>query len=205
MEHFATFCDHPHSRVSLRVPEKFEADLVLPWMNDAEIRRYTNRFAPIMREAEEAYFSRMASATEKTHAITDATFIVVNKEPRKPVGVIGLHQIDWRNRRATTGTVIGDPAFRSLGLGADAKMLLLNWAFNELGLNKVESRVVAFNERSLAYSRKCGYEEVGRLKRHHLRDGGWADEVILEVHAANWRRLWKKFEAGTFRKKPRKK
>lgn len=201
MEHFATFCDHPHSCVSLRVPEKFDADLVLPWMNDTEIRRYTNRFAPIMREAEEAYFTRMAAGSEKTHAITDATFIIVNKEPRKSIGVIGLHQIDWRNHRATTGTVIGEPSFRSKGLGADAKMLLLNWAFNELGLLKIESRVVAFNDRSQAYSRKCGYEEVGLLKRHHFRNGQWADEVIMEVHARKWRRLWKKFEEGNFRKK----
>ena len=80
-------------------------------------------------------------------------------------------------------------------------MLLLSWAFNEGGLNKVDSRVIANNQPSLAYCRKCGYAEVGRQKRHIFRHGVYLDEVILEVHTNEWQKLWKEFEAGTFSKK----
>ena len=55
---------------------------------------------------------------------------------------MGLHTIDWKNRHATTGTFIGEEQWRGKCFGTHAKMLLLRWAFDELGLNKIESRAI---------------------------------------------------------------
>ena len=60
-------------------------------------------------------------------------------------------------------------------------MLLLAYAFNELGLNKVEWCAIGYNERSINCAKKCGAELVGVSKRHIWREGQWHDEVILEV------------------------
>ncbi len=200
----AMFLDHPHSRAMLCVPYRRDAQLLMQWMNDPETRQYLMRYAPIMLEGEEKWLTEMAHRSASQHAITDAMFVIVAKNGSKGggkrVGTMGLHKIDWKNRNAITGTVIGNKHYRGEGLASDAKMLLLNWAFNELGLNKVESRVIATNGRSLAYGAKCGYQEVGRLRRHVFRHGEYQDEVILEVHTKEWQELWKKFEAGTFRK-----
>lgn len=201
MDH-SVFLDHAQSRAMLCVPFRRDARLLMQWINDPDTRQFLMRFAPVMLEGEEKWLSEMALGTAHMSPVQNVVFLLVNKATNKRVGTMGLHRIDWKNRNAVTGTLIGAKESRERGLGSDAKTLLLNWAFNELGLNKVESRVLAFNERSLAYAKKCGYAEVGRLKRHIWRDGQWHDEIILEVHAEEWRPLWKKFKEGSFRKKP---
>ena len=173
----------------LMVPNNDHTGLFLKLQNEEESRQYLARYWPIGRKSETEWIDKANTST------ADGVFTVALYPNLIPVGAMGLHRIDWKNRRATTGTVLLEKHCGK-GVGTCAKMLLLNWAFNELGLNKVESRVIAFNGRSMGYRTKCGYREVGRLKRHFFRRGAWHDEIILEVHASDWQPLWKKFQAG---------
>jgi RimJ/RimL family protein N-acetyltransferase len=198
MKHLV-FADHKNSRSMLCVPGKKHAALLTGWVNNPEIRQFLLRCGPTMLETEEAWLSQMAAdATRGT--MTHAMFLIVDKDGNKPIGTIGLSQIDWKNRHALTGTFIGKKDMWGKGYGTDAKMLLLNWAFNELALNSIESHVIEFNRRSVAYSKKCGYKETGRLRQRHFRNGKYYDEVLLDVLAKEWHPLWQKFEKGSFHK-----
>jgi RimJ/RimL family protein N-acetyltransferase len=162
---------------------------MLKLQNEPENREFLGREMPISRKAEEAW---LAARTDDRDNIV---FVIAIKEPcTKPIGSMGLHHIDRKNRRATTGAAILKE-YCGQGFGSDAKMLLLSYAFLQLGLQKVESRVLATNPRSIAYSKKCGYEEVGLLKKHHFRGGQWVDEVVLELHAEEWLPRWEAFTA----------
>ncbi len=189
------FLSHPTARCDLTVPGREHILLALRLQNEPEGRKYLGRYMPIGEKQEEEWFAKANSAPN------DAVFMITLKdEPHTAIGMMGLHQIDWKNRRAITGAVILREHCNK-GIGSSAKMLLLKWAFDDLGLNKIESRTIAFNGRSVAYSLRCGYREIGRLRQHHFRCGKWNDEIILEVYGREWRKLWKKFEAGTFHKK----
>jgi RimJ/RimL family protein N-acetyltransferase len=85
------------------------------------------------------------------------------------IGTMGLHYIEMIHRTAVTGSVIFDESYRNKGYGTDAKMVLLDYAFNILGLEVVESRAIGFNERSSAYSQKCGYKVEARLRSRFFR------------------------------------
>ncbi len=187
------FLDHPQSSSCLLVMGKEHADLIHSLQNDPETRQYLTRYIPETH-------AEVIEWIEK-HDSNNIVLTVATKPDKTPIGTMGLHRIDWRNRRATTGAVLS-LASCNKGYGSHAKMLLLAHAFLTLGLNKVESRAHATNERSIAYSKKCGYEEVARLRRHTFQNGEWIDEVILEVHASTWKPLWKQFEQGEFNKKP---
>lgn len=192
-----TFLKLDGSPACLLVPDLAHRDLFTKLQNEEESRQYLARYWPIGALQEEEWL-RKANTKD-----TDAVFTVALYPKLKPVGTMGLHRIHWKDRRATTGSVLLEQHCNK-GVGTAAKMLLLNWAFNELGLNKVESRVIAFNGRSQAYSEKCGYKVVGRLKRHILRHGEWHDEVLLEVHADDWRPLWEKFKKDCQKRTPKK-
>lgn len=181
-----TFLKLEGSPACLLVPGNEHIDLFLQLQNEEVSRQYLARYMPIGHKQESDWMDKANTST------TDAVFTVALFPSLTPVGTMGLHGIDWKNRRAVTGTVMLEK-YCNAGVGSAAKMLLLSWAFLELGLNKVESRVIAFNGRSQAYSHKCGYREVGRLKNNFFRFGKWHDEVILEVHAKEWLPLWKKF------------
>jgi RimJ/RimL family protein N-acetyltransferase len=112
------------------------------------------------------------------------------------IGTMGLHRIDYQNGTATTGSVIFDERYRNQGYGTDAKMVLLDYVFNMLGLYLVESRVIGFNDRSAAYSQKCGYVVEARLRSRFYRFGQRHDEIILSVIRDEWLPLWEEYQKG---------
>ncbi|HMA77519.1 MAG TPA: GNAT family protein, partial [Candidatus Paceibacterota bacterium] len=71
--------------------------------------------------------------------------------------------------------------------------VLLEYAFNYLGLHLVTSRVIAFNGRSAAYSKKCGYMEEARLRSRVFRNGERHDEIILSVTRDEWLPKWQQY------------
>jgi RimJ/RimL family protein N-acetyltransferase len=112
------------------------------------------------------------------------------------IGTMGLHQIDHLHGKAVTGSVIFDEGYRGKGYGTDAKMILLDYAFNMLRLEVIESRVIGFNDRSAAYSLKCGYKVEARLRSRYFRFGQRHDEIILSVLRDEWLPLWEEYKKG---------
>ena len=114
------------AHVRLRPLEREDVPLMRRWLNDPETTQYLLRAFPLMEKAEEAWFDALSGST------TDYVLGIVARESDALIGTIGLHRIDWRNRTATTGTIIGEKEWRGKGQGTEAKMLLLDFAFNAL-------------------------------------------------------------------------
>jgi RimJ/RimL family protein N-acetyltransferase len=167
------------ARTELRPVQAADIPLLTKWVNDPDVRRYVTNIFPVTEESEREW---QDSLKKKSH--TDVVLVIAVKG--KPIGVMGLHRIDWQNRTATTGALIGEKKYWGKGYGTDAKMALLEYAFNTLNLRKIISRVKAFNGRSKRYSEKCGYIVEGRLKDMFLIDGKYWDEIILSVTREQW-------------------
>lgn len=108
---------------------------------------------------------------------------------------------------STHGAMIGEKEYWGKGFGTDAKMALLEYAFNTLGLRRVKSEALAFNKRSIAYSLHCGYVLEGTKKKEVFRDGRFHDLVFLAATRKTWLPYftkWKK-EGKRVAKKPRSK
>lgn len=109
---------------------------------------------------------------------------------------LSIFYINWQNRTAVTGAVIGEKNYWGKGYGTEAKMILLDYAFNTLNLRKITSSVKAFNKRSLAYSLHCGYVIEGRLRDQHFVGGRYWDDIILGLFKEQWLPHWQKFCKG---------
>lgn len=173
--------------VYLRPFHSSDTETLTIWMNDPEITRFLGRVFPVTLTGEQEWIANQ-SKDEK-----QAVFAIVTVDGDRFIGTIGLHGIDLINRTATTGTVIGEKEYWSKGYGTEAKMLLLDFAFNGLDLHSIDSNVLAFNGRSLAYGSKCGYVEVGRIPEWIRKGAVRYDEVILVVTQERWRPLWEKY------------
>jgi RimJ/RimL family protein N-acetyltransferase len=171
----------------LRPLELTDAPIIYRGINDQENSKYLLALGPFGLGFEEEWIreKQKPSQSDITVAVCllDGTLI----------GTMGLHRIDLVNGTAETGAVIFSEAHRGKGYGSDAKMLLLDAAFNRLNLFKVQSRVIAYNMRSAAYSKKCGYVEEGRLRGQHHRFGERHDEILLAVFRDNWLPLWEQY------------
>jgi RimJ/RimL family protein N-acetyltransferase len=105
------------------------------------------------------------------------------------IGTARLHGLDEHDRRARYAIGILDGSLLGRGLGQDVTLSVLKFAFEDLGLHRVELRVLAFNERAIGCYRRCGFIEEGR-ERESVRIGDeWHDDVIMGVLALEFSSL----------------
>jgi RimJ/RimL family protein N-acetyltransferase len=127
---------------------------------------------------------------------SDIVFAIVLKESDELIGTMGLHGVDFRNGTAKTGSFIGNKKYWGKGFGTEAKMILLEYAFNTLNLRKICSVVYDYNGRSKRCLEKCGYHEEGILKQHQFRNGSYHDAFQMAVFRDEFFPFWE-----TYRKK----
>lgn len=151
-----------------------------------------------MRETETAFdVGRTARSpisywhwTRKNYEADPATwvrFAICLLDDDTVIGSNGLAFIDWIHRTAETETDIVQPEYRGGGFGTEAKHLLLEYAFETLGLHMVRSQAWAFNTPSCAALRKQGYRDAGRLNWTGIKNGVFADDLVFDLLAQEWR------------------
>lgn len=147
----------------------------LAWLNDPEVTAWTLRGdLPLGRLAEEQWFDRVTGETPD-----DAAFAVETLDAAEHVGFCAIHNIDWRDRVAYTGTIIGRRDLWGKGYGGDAVLARTRYAFEVLNLRLLISKVFAENTVSLKMLLRAGYRETGRVPRRHWKRGAYRDIVIL--------------------------
>lgn len=159
------------------------------WLNDKSLTRYlvAGRFPQYHDDEREWFEKSIKNCHEKL------TLAIHKKIDDKFIGMMTLERINFIHRTATTGSFIGEEENRSKGFGHDAKMILLNHAFNVLNLNKVCASAVAFNDRSIRFNQSCGYNIEGIRKQHLFVEGKYHDQVMLAVFAEDFQILWQKY------------
>lgn len=153
----------------------------LRWFNDPEVTRFLSRNLPMTRLAEEKFFSRPPS-----NPPTDVVW-AVHDEKGRHIGGTGLHGIDWMNRSATSGTVIGAKDAWNRGYGGEIMRVRTRWAFEELGLRRIESECFAGNVGSATCLERAGYRKVGVAREKYWRGGRWHDAILWEILAKDAR------------------
>lgn len=174
-------------RLYLRPVELKDAKLFYQYVNDPEVRHYLATIYPITQIAEESWIKKTSEVNEGNIVLA-----VVLKKNNKVLGTMGLHKINHVNGTASTGTLLGAKEEWNKGYAKEAKMLLLDYAFNTLNLRKICSDAYAPNKASIAHNMRCGYKIEGYLKKHIYRDGKYNDMVLLAVFKEDWLKLQKK-------------
>ena len=64
--------------------------------------------------------------------------------------------------------------------------LIINFAFNDLNLNRLSATVLATNERSLNIFKKLGFKEEGRLRKAVYQNGDYTDLIVLGLLKEEW-------------------
>ncbi|MFJ3639360.1 GNAT family N-acetyltransferase [Streptomyces sp. NPDC090108] len=79
-----------------------------------------------------------------------------------------------------------EPAGQGRGLVTLAGRRLIDWAFTERGMNRVECRVAAGNERSAGVARRLGMTREGVLRQRSAHRGVRRDSEVWSVLAEEW-------------------
>lgn len=100
-----------------------------------------------------------------------------------PIGLSSIVNIDWRNRHAWHGLVIGDGSHRGKGYGVDAVMATMRFAFEELNLERLDGGMIEYNSQSIGLycSSKLGWKQEGRKRNFFFRKGRFWDQIVVGV------------------------
>ena len=114
-------------------------------------------------------------------------FIVFDKKEKGYAGCTRFYDIQPFNRMAQLGYTWYGQRFQRSGLNRHCKLLLLRFAFEEWGLERVEFRADANNERSIQAMKAIGCVPEGILRSHMTReDGGRRDSMVLSILKNEW-------------------
>ena len=110
-------------------------------------------------------------------------------EPGRFVGSVGLHRMDWRVPRLEIGYWLRT-RFAGRGYATEAVRGLRDFAFRELGAERLEIWCDARNERSAAVARRAGFTQEALL-RNYDRDtaGELADALWFGLVRSDWETL----------------
>ena len=106
----------------------------------------------------------------------------------KLAGVIGYHKIDWINRVTSIGYWVV-ASFQGRGLITKACRVLVDYAFNELKLNRVEIRCAVENRKSRAIPERLGFKEEGVIRQAEWLYDHFVDLVVYGMIKSEWEGL----------------
>ncbi len=166
--------------VRLRPPEREDLSTFVEWLRNPQLRRYiTMRY--ISHALEERWFESMLDRTGGPTP-TKLHFVIETLDAEgKAIGVIALENIQWMDRAAEVGIVVGDTDFWGKGYGSDAMHTLLDVAFRWYNLHRIFLRVVSDNERAIRSYTKCGFQQEGIQRDSTFVDGQYKDLIIMSI------------------------
>ena len=119
-------------------------------------------------------------------AKTSYPFIVFDKRSQKYAGSTRFYDFQEYHNTAQLGYTWYGKEFQGTGLNKNCKYLLLEFAFEQLNLDRVEFRADATNERSIAAMKSIGCKVEGILRSNCKSVSGRRDSIVLSILQREW-------------------
>ena len=174
-------------KVILRAIESEDLPSFHAWGNDPELWRLLGGWHfPTSKTSTTKWLEKMQTDTLNLR-------LAVTTEEDGLVGLANLLDIDWKNKHAFHGMMLGHPAVRGKGIGQDTVMSIMRYAFHELGLMRLDGSMIESNTASIDfYCKKCGWKEEGRQRNWYYRDGRYWDRLMVGITREDYDDLMKK-------------
>ncbi|SER18725.1 GNAT family N-acetyltransferase [Pedobacter rhizosphaerae] len=144
------------NQIYLRPLELKDADVSYKWRNDPDVWTYTkfvlkNQITP---DVERQWLSN------KINLANEKRFAICLKDSNTYIGNIQLINIDEES--AEFHLFIGDKAYWGKGIGYQASVMVLKYAFYNLHLKSIFLEVHADNAAAYSIYRKVGFETISK-------------------------------------------
>lgn len=148
-------------------------DTYLRWVNDLRVSRtLALPSRPHTRAMQERWLEGSLVSRD------DVIYTIYVLEAMRPIGNIGLHDIDHGSATAEFGILIGEVDAWGQGYGTEATKLILNYGFDVLGLHNVQLECYANNPAGVRVYERAGFKHVG-VRRGAKRIGRKRVDIII--------------------------
>lgn len=159
--------------------------LLLPIASQAKLVQYS----PSDIASAEALRRYVEEAIVKERNLSAMPFIIYDKKKTIYAGSTRFMEMDFKNKVLHIGSTWIGREFHGTGLNGQVKLLMLNYAFNELYFEKVEFRIDERNVPSRRAVEKLGAKLEGVLRKNvYLMDGYKRNTCCYGILKEEWSR-----------------
>ena len=174
--------ENDHVRLEPLGPEHMEHLLPI-CLNHPTLLQYS----PTPFGTEAAMHAIIASAQKDRKTGIRYAFAIYSKQANAYVGNTSFGSITPAHHRMEIGWTWIAPFAQGTGLNHHCKSLLLHYAFETVGCQRIEFRTDERNAQSRKAIEKLGASYEGRLREHFLMpDGAWRNTIYYSILKSEW-------------------
>ena len=171
--------------VNLREIEEKDLENMVKWRNAPEIRKNFFDRTPLTMEKQSEWFRGYRGSQ-------DQKMFIIETADGVSIGTAAIVDIDLDKRQAEWGRfLIGETSYRMGPYAAEAEFLIIKYAFDGLGLNKLYCRTFTWNEKVISMHRRFGFK-TERVVKNIV---GGEDAVAMCLDRRDYTSVKEKFEA----------
>jgi len=170
------------ARIRLRELRPSDATPLMAMLTSAEITRFISEPPTTLDGFERFIHWTLRQRAAGAHAGFVATLIGSDT----PIGIFQVTEIQRDLEAAEWGFVLA-ASFWGTGLFHEGAQLLLDFAFNGVGIHRLEARAAVLNGRGNGALLKLGAVQEGVLRQSFVRHGQAFDQVLYSILDHDWR------------------
>lgn len=159
-----------------------DIDTIASWYANSDFLRYFDKIPVYPKSRQElSEWIRESQSCNKSYS-----FAIRSIDKDDMVGYIELSNIQWWNGVANLGIGIGETKHRGSGYGKEAMKLILDFAFEELNLHRIQLNVFSYNKGAISLYEKLGFSREGVYREFIHRDGQRWDMYLYGILRQEW-------------------
>lgn len=169
-------------KVRLTAINEEDVHTISKWYSDADFLRYFDK-VPANPKSEQQLREWIRDSQASNSSFP---FSIRSIDDDQMIGYIELSNIQWWNGTATLGIGVGETDNRGKGYGKEALKLLLDFAFNEINLHRVQLNVFSYNKEAIKLYEKVGFKREGVYREFIHRDSKRWDMYLYGILKHEW-------------------
>lgn len=152
-----------------------DSETMLGWINDRDLVLLSSAYRPVDEANHRAWFDSIRQRSDVV------IFGIREAADHRLVGSCQLLGINPTHRKAELQIRIGEKSARGRGYGKEAVRLLVDFAFRDLNLHRVELTVFDGNEAAIRTYLGAGFSKEGVLRQAAHIDGRYVNLIVMSI------------------------
>lgn len=166
----------------LRELERGDLERINMWRNDPYLIACLGApYRYINEDVDQRWYDKYLSAR------SNSVRCAIIDERDEILGLISLLNIEAVNRSGSLHIMIGNSENRGRGVGTFAVNAMINHAFNNLNLRRIELGVLENNLPAIRLYEKCGFVREGLKRQSNYKNGKYMSLIIMGLLREEWK------------------
>ncbi|MBT3985869.1 GNAT family N-acetyltransferase [archaeon] len=182
-------------RLILRKPKLSDVDDLVNGMNNINVSKWLASVPFPYTKKDGKWYINDCIKEWKKKTKTKYAFFIELKSEKKVIGALDLLRINSFSKIGETGSWLNENYWRNAYM-TEAKIVLMEFAFNKLKLNKLKTYTYSNNKASKGVQQKLGYELMGVFKKDERSKatGKFHDTHYYDLFKKDWKKLLPKLK-----------